>query len=371
MSDQQDSGASQDAGEPARVELAKLAAGMPELDFLRLFGDFASATGASLDDPKSRDAFIDRVAAALKAPKPTAIHGLRIEAMFAYVAAAMGECSMITALDSGLFLAETDLRRPDYHVATRTGSRFLVEVKNHSPSKPDASFEMKLSYLASLEKYAERFGCELKMAIYWRALGMWALVDARYFDRVKDRAVLSLDAAMKRNEMAVIGDCGLATAPPLSIRVYTDPEKPRRIGTDGTVEITCARMALCAHGVDIMDPMERRIASFLLLHGTWTRVERPMEVHEGEVLWFDLELAPEQDNEPDSPLPPLVGWLSQMISRKYGEMTVANNAVSLLSPNAEPSALGVVIPHDYRGSVLRLARFYVRPNYDGFAGSAP
>ena len=46
------------------------------------------------------------------------------------------------------------------------------------------------------------------------------------------------------------------------------------------------------------------------------------------------------------------------------DLTAKDGTVSSLSPSEEPGALEVVIPLDYKGKVLRLWRFRVRPNYD-------
>ena len=56
--------------------------------------------------------------------------------MFAYVAGAMGMCTTITQEDAGLFFADTPhLTRPDFHLVTKDGARFFVEVKNYSPNE--------------------------------------------------------------------------------------------------------------------------------------------------------------------------------------------------------------------------------------------
>ena len=62
------------------------------------------------------------------------------------------------------------------------------------------------------------------------------------------------------------------------------------------------------------------------------------------------------------------GWLSKMVSAQYRELTVADGKVAALSPNKHPAALGVVIPIDYKGKVLRLWRFRLRPNYKDLVG---
>jgi hypothetical protein len=338
------------------------------LAVLRLFDEFARSEGVSLQDAESHDAFLAKISTALATHRrnPIAVYGLRVQSMFAYVAAAMGACSTITEEDAGLFLADTaELRRPDFHIVTSGGVRFLVEVKSYSPDDPLAPYEMKASYFERLQRYAERMGRDLKIAIYWRHIeGLWTLVGAEQFDHRGDKRVLPFEAAFKRNEMSeLLGDCIIGTVPPLGLKVYTDPEQPRSVAADGTATFTIKRVTLCAAGQEIDHPLERRIAWFLMTQGKWSDEQAPAQIENGELISFEMQIAPDDNPNPEEEFVS-VGWLSQMVSRQYRDLTASDGKVSLLSPTQEPGALGVLIPLDYKGQVLRLWRFRLQPNYD-------
>jgi hypothetical protein len=341
------------------------------LSILPLFDD----DGGSLQDAQSREAFVTRVRKALEThgKNPAAIYGSRTERMFAYVAGAMGACSTITQEDAGPFFADTpDLIRPDFHIVTKEGARFLVEVKNYSPKEQHYSspYEFEESYLTKLEAYAQRVGRDLKIAIYWRHVeGMCTLVNARYFEKWGHKRVLSLEAAFKRNEMEVLGDCLIGTVPPLSIKVFTNPDEPRSVADDGMATFTIHRIALYAAGTEIVDPLEQEIAWFLMNHGRWTETEAPAEVEHGDLVSFEFQLTPRENENPEQEFVG-VGWLSQMVSTQYRELTVADGKVATLSPNMHPAALGVVIPIEYKGTAVRLWRFRLQPNYDDLVSIA-
>ena len=290
----------------------------------------------TLQDDESHETFIAGLSARLAQLRrnPIAIHGLRVQSMFAYVTGAMGECSTIMEEDAGLFLADSaDLRRPDFRIVTTTGAQFLVEVKSHSPDKPLAPFRLKASYLAKLRAYAGRCRQDLKIAVYWRHVeGMWTLVDARFLDQDEAGYLLTFPEALKRNEMSTLGDCMIGTVPPLALRVYADPEESRRIGPDGLVQLRIKRATVCAAGKEIEEPLERQLAWFFMMHGRWVETGAPAEVTDGELISFDIQYTPEMDDHPEQEFTS-IGWLSQMISRQYRSLTAANGTVSLLSPN--------------------------------------
>jgi hypothetical protein len=58
----------------------------------------------------------------------------------------------------------------------------------------------------------------------------------------------------------------------------------------------------------------------------------------------------------------LIGFLSQKLSRQFNDMTAPEGPVKLLTPKREPDTLGIVIPPDFRGKVLRLWRFVLLPS---------
>ena len=343
------------------------------LNLLRLLDEFAANEGISLEG--DHEAIADKVKAALalRQQDPIAIHGLRAQAMFASVASSLGECLQITEEDSGLFIADDkNLRRPDFLVITKDGNKFFVEVKNFSPSKKLAPFTLTKSYLAGLKSYCNRLGQNLKIAVYWRHLGMWTLVSADCFDEQGKNYILSMESAFKRNEMSLLGDCMIGVVPPLAIRFYTDPDKPRQVSFDGLSDhINILRVAICVDGQEITDELERKLAIFFLLHGTWSKVSKPAEVVNNELIWFDIQVEPHNIESESSQEFCVIGALSEMISNHFQQLTLKDGKIHRLAPQKHPGELGILIPANYSGKILRLWRFYLQPNYDGFAGKSP
>ena len=70
------------------------------------------------------------------------------------------------------------------------------------------------------------------------------------------------------------------------------------------------------------------MAWFFLLYGHWDFSEEPVEIREGEVVYFEF-LAEKGKGEPDLGFA-AVGYLSQMISMQYREI------ISLKKPRAMP-----------------------------------
>ena len=134
--------------------------------------------------------------------------------------------------------------------------------------------------------------------MYWSVWKLWTLVDATHFSENSDYYI-ALPEAMKRNEMNLLGDHIVATVPPLSLRLYTDPNKPRSIEEDGQVHFTIGRAALFANGKEITDDFEKKLAWFFMLHGKWNKVDHPAEIKNGLLEYTELRVSPEQyDQKP-------------------------------------------------------------------------
>jgi len=76
----------------------------------------------------------------------------------------------------------------------------------------------------------------------WSKIKMWTLIRADRFDISGDHYALSMGEAMKRNDMALLGDCMVGTVPSLTLKLYSDPVKHRSIDPDGHVEFAVQRM---------------------------------------------------------------------------------------------------------------------------------
>ena len=267
-----------------------------------------------------------------------------------------------------MFMMDDDTRRPDFRVVTLEGIQFLVEVKICHNDNPSKEYSIKNTYLTSLKKYSNCMGVPLKFAIYWSRWNIWTLLDASLIPSSGRDSAIKMTAAMKLNDMASLGDCMIGTVPPLTMRLYADPTKPRRLQPDGTAPFTISRIEFYAGGERIEDSFEKRLAWFFILYGSWDEIASPAEIVNSDVEYIEFQHGPAEEVEDKSQPFRIVASLSSMISRQYGDSTVENGNVALLTPPKGPDQLGVLIPEDYKGSALKLWRFIVRPNTENRNG---
>lgn len=332
-------------------------------DLLRRLDARARATKATLRDEVSHEAVLADLAKQLEGIRTneTLAHGLRVEAMFGHVAASLGQCRLIKQEDAGeIYTLESRLRAPDYRLVLIDGSEFFVEVKNHRPKDGFGEDSLTPEYLASVQAYAKAFGKELYFAIYWSQTKLWALVPDSAFILTGDRFVLSLPEAMKRNQMVRLGDVMIATLPSLTLKFYSDPAKPRRVGAEGETPFTIARAEFLCGDKVLEAGKETEIAWFLLNYGRWPAEQLPAEIESGELISFGFHAAPEERTPGNDPFE-IIGFLSQMISIQYNVATAADGKVDLLAPNYGPDELGIVIPKDFRSERLPLWMFQINP----------
>jgi hypothetical protein len=116
---------------------------------LRMLDEFVQSHRLGLSDHAAESVFLKKLSTALREHRknPALIHGFRAQTMFAYLAAALGGCKIITEEDSGEFyVADPEFKRPDFRILTHEGKDFLVEVKNYNQSDPKAPFVLKAGY---------------------------------------------------------------------------------------------------------------------------------------------------------------------------------------------------------------------------------
>lgn len=161
------------------------------------------------DDALSRAAFMEQVSHSIESGQSNdmLLHGRRIESMFEYVAASFGKPVLIKREDAGeVSSVHTDITPPDFRLVLDDGTEFLVEVKNCHDPDPMARYELKRSYLDSIENYAHLCKKHLFIAIFWSRFKKWALL--RPSDLVKDDefASTSFFDAIPINRMSMLGD---------------------------------------------------------------------------------------------------------------------------------------------------------------------
>jgi len=328
-----------------------------------LFRMLAQQEGYTLSDPESAEKFISKLGEEFTRAKsnPIMLHGFRVQAMFEYVATSLGKCAIVKTEDAGgLHTTDPNIKVPDLRVLLVDGQEFFVEVKNFYQSSPFEEYRIKKGYLDRLQRYAALFKKDVKLAIYWSKWNLWTLVS---FDRVKcegSKCLLSLEDALKYNEMATLGDYRIATLPPLKFRVITDPAHPRAVSENGEVIFTIGGIELYCEENRITVPREQSIALFLMLYGEWPSEGGEARIENGELISFDFVSQPEETH-PEQGFE-MVGSMSGMISRRFNTMTAREGEIERLSPQTDISNLGIQIPDDYQGEVLHLWRFIQQPS---------
>lgn len=324
--------------------------------------------GLDLSDEKGLEPFIQHIAdTANKHQKNAAlIHGLRVQTMFGYFAAALGGCKIITEEDSGDFFVEPgNLRRPDFRILLNSGRELLVEVKNFNPVEPMKPYVLDADYAHQLRDYAAAFGKPLLIAIYWRPWGLWTLNTLNCFDFDGVEYSLLLTKALKNDQNLLLGDRLIGITKPLTLRLYTDPSHTRKIDKDGHCEFKIEKAMLTAGGRDITDATEQKLAWFFFLYGSWTNLEQPAHVADGQLLWWDMKPTREDPNPEQKFI--MVGRLSEMICRQFNSVTTEDGKVTRLAPERDPSRFGIKIPANYKSDALGIWQFQMKADEEIFS----
>lgn len=126
-----------------------------KFDVLDLYDAIGRNKGYIIGRKEDETSFSKQITAALSdAETPTMLHGRRVEAMFSYVVASLGNCILLKKEDSGdLFTTDTTIEIPDYRLVLNSGEQILVEVKNCHPKQLGGCFRLKCSYLEGLKRY--------------------------------------------------------------------------------------------------------------------------------------------------------------------------------------------------------------------------
>ena len=188
------------------------------------------------------------------------------------------------------------------------------------------------------------------------------MVDTCHLLTSEHAAGVSMLDAMKLNEMSVLGDCMIATVPPLALRIYADQTAPCTVQPDGSTPFTISDIVFFSANNRITDPFERKLAWFFILHSRWIEIATPAEIAGGKLKYAEFQYGPAEEMGCDGQPFRILGFVSEMISSQYADATSAEQRITLLMPESDVVEYGIVIPHDYQGQVLQLWRFVVQPN---------
>lgn len=326
-------------------------------DLLQLFAAHLAAQGGTLQDPNAQGEFFASLGQPLThaVADSTLLRGLRAEAMFAALVVSLGRIELIKQEDTGTtWSARRGLKVPDYRIVLPDGTQFLAEVKHfYQGGRPDKAFSISRSYLTSLHAYEEVVGCPVKLAVYWEQWNIWTLVPLSACEH-KGRPSLSMDRALKTNEMGILGDMHVGTRFPLRFRVVADPTRERTLGADGEVAFTIGGVEFYCGDRRLTGKREWNIAMWFLLYGRWEE-EATAEISDGKLVGVDFIRRPLEDHAQGFEL---VGTLSSLFSSMYLSSTSDADRVTRLGIHVVGGSLGSLIPEDYDSDALPLWRLH-------------
>jgi len=330
-----------------------------------------------MHDPSAMQDFLDQVGHGLQKSlaNPARLHGWRVQAMFEAMVVGLGSVQLIKTEDTGDCYfddATAQIKLPDYRIVRADGERLLVEVKNVPPGQEGKPQRISAVDIEGMQRYAELTGARLVLAHYWAAARMWSLADSTVLSREKEAMTLSLETAMKANELVALGDAWIATRPPLVLSVLADMNKPRAV-RDKTpraqeVAFTIGRVELLCTGRALTDEVEQRIALFLIQFGSWEMHEELRYSDDGRPARVDIVLEPTVPPESHAITQDfhMIGQLSSMYSTLFTLATMTEQGdVTNLSHEPDPGMLADLIPQDYwrqSDRALPLWRFDMSPS---------
>jgi len=288
---------------------------------------------------------------------PARVHGWHVQQMFGQVTQALSAVALLKEEDQGntWVVGGSGTRPPDFRIVLNDGTNLLVEVKNHFARRPMSPFGLRNIDLAAAQRYADLVRCRLLYAVYWARLGHWTLVDPGRFSTGRSKSTLSMDAAMRGNEMALLGDYMVWTEPPLTLVLEFDDDTSSfaatSTGRSGLVTIRGVRFE--AAGRVLNGATERRLFWYLLLYGRWTEtLESDFEEATLKQVRFRFgpeEAVPGQNLES-------IGFLSSLITNAFIIHTAADGEVTRLATDLGTLGESLEVMRNFSSDELRLVR---------------
>jgi hypothetical protein len=315
----------------------------------------------ALSDPSRVEETIKKLAAGLDDSLGTEarLHGWRADRLFGLIAADLEGCVLVRQEDAGeTFYEGDDVKLPDWLLVLRNSDRFLVEVKTVPPTEHwVATFSRR--ELRRLRRYSDLVGCDLYIATYWTALGLWSLVPADDYADAGNRHEITLEQAMTRDHMGVLlDDRMIGVKPPLQMHIGLSGQVTTSDASTHTVEGTITSVQLLSVGQEMVTDEEKALVWFLLSFADWPTEETVAELGDGE---YELAftMAPEQW-DPSQGFA-LIGRLSQLYSRYFTSATTDDQGIHTLTINAEPGMMPRLIPTTFQSERLPIWHIRVKP----------
>lgn len=336
--------------------------------FFKEFVAFGREHKVELHDPKALEAFTSHIAEEVETAiaSDARLHGHRTQNMFEALIVSLGRYKILKVEDAGIVHSKEPIRVPDFLVVLEDGRRWAVEVKNvfeKEPSHQETSF--KSSYVDELRSYSEGIGYELKLAIYWARWATWTLISAETLRAAGDRLATNMFEALNVNEIGALGDATVGTVPPLRLRLYADPSKPRRLIDTETALITIATSEITCGRNIINNETDRSIAWLFMEYGEW-KLSGPHPIMSGdlvdalEYVWNPIEMQNVGFE--------VIGSLSRMFAGYFASETLRGGKVVRIDAKAVPEWFRPLVDYgSHKDRQLPIWKFVLKPKSSGMS----
>lgn len=344
------------------VGMKKLTRNPEKFEVLELFSSMAASQGYDLTDPVAVHDFVERVKISIEANRQSkiTIFGKRVEALFAYVAGALGKVRLLKQEDSGdLYYIGDNIIAPDYRLTMLDGSQLLVEVKNCHCKNYKKPFFISKEYYEKIRTYSDLNNLDLLFVVYFSSWNYWTLLTIESFSETPKGYFVDFVSAIAKSEMYRLGDCMIGTTPNLEFHLLVNQEKANEIDDSGQVVFIPDSIKIYCANNEVVADLERKIAFYLMRFGNWNCDEECI-ISNNRMHGIKFTFYPEHQEEGNFSL---IGHLSAMVSNGFREFTIKNDEIIALAPSLDPADFGVLIPEGYAGERLPLWRFDIRPNY--------
>ena len=347
--------------------MKRLARDAGKFEAVDLFTAVARDKNFNIGNSKDLDSFVSGIRESLERSHatPTLLYGKRVEALFAQMAGALGECKFIKSEDAGeMFSEDGELQAPDYRLILKDGRTILVEVKNCHNDIFTKPFVLRKPYFLKLEKYAEMHGVQLKVAVFFSQINQWCLLSKRAFKEKGQSLEITFPNALAKSEMGeLLGDTSYGTLPELKIELFTGEGDVQTKNDDGMTAIVFRKLKIYCVGREIHDEHEKNIAFYLMRFGDWEHHDEQL-VENGRLLAWTFTCRPSDRSEGQEF--EIIGFQSRMISAAFAEHTLHEGQTIALDAPVDPANFQFHISKDYKGKDLPLWQFSMVPNYENF-----
>lgn len=330
-----------------------------KFDTVELFSMFAKEYDFNLNSSDDIDKFTLELNKSLKQNiNPILLYGKRIEKSFAHIVSSLGQCKMIKQEDAGLVFINEDILIPDYRILLNDGMQFLVEVKNYNQKNPNKDYVMKNENYSKYLNYSKLMNLPLYFAIYWTKLRRWTLIKYDKFKIVDSFSSISIEDALRNNEMSILGDYLIGTKPPLKLKLYANKSKERKIiGSECNFMID--KMELYSDSKIIKDIEEQSIVWNLMLFGEWNNTIRAVLENNSDLIdYIEYIFLPDDYNINKNFYP--IAYASGIITNQFFFSTSTKDGkLKNITPVGFDYNFGINISKTYKKKDLPLWIFHI------------